>query len=168
LAAPPGLRFDEQDLDHEGIILWYQQQLSRIRQPLTNDVPFDKPNAVVVDLLRRDLQGLLSSLERMREGQKRAQNRIADLQQKMEQQRVQHDKRLKQALADLRSGKEAHIASLQRELSQQASAEAEATRRRQMAEQRFRDVQALFSADQGEVLRKRDNVILRLHGFSFP
>jgi OOP family OmpA-OmpF porin len=163
-----GKRFDEQDLDHEGIILWYQQQLSRIRQPLTNDVPFDKPNAVVVDLLRSDLQGLLSSLEQMREGQKQAQHRIADLQQKIEQQRVQHEMRLKQALAGLRSGKEAHIASLQRELSRQASAEAEATRRRKMAEQRFRDVQALFSADQGEVLRKGDNVILRLHGFSFP
>ena len=161
--------FDDQDLDHEGIILWYQQQLLAIRKPLKDELPFDKPNATVVGVLRQDFEGLLDSLAQARKSQEHAQIRIAGLRQEMEDRRVADEKRLKKALRDLRSGKEARIAELQRKLADQESKEAIEQRRREAERQRFEDVRALFSAEtDGEVLRKGQNVILRLHGFDFP
>jgi outer membrane protein OmpA-like peptidoglycan-associated protein len=161
-------RFDHDDWSHESIILWYQNQLLRIRQPLSNQLPFDKANAAVINVLRQDIEGLLNSVKDMRDSQTKAQQRIASLQQQMEAERVRYEKRMQQALADLRSGKEARIAALQKQLNREASKKAEAQRKRQAEQQRFESVRALFSPDQAEVLRKEDDVILRLHGFNFP
>ncbi len=41
-------------------------------------------------------------------------------------------------------------------------------RERQRREQRFREVEAIFSAEEGEVLRSEDRLILRLAGLTFP
>lgn len=41
-------------------------------------------------------------------------------------------------------------------------------REREQREQRFREAQALFSPEEGEVLVSGDNLIVRLHGFTFP
>jgi OOP family OmpA-OmpF porin len=161
-------QFEAQDLADEGKILWFQKQLLRIREPLAKDLPFDKPNATVVNTLRKDIKGLLTSLADMRDSHAKAQQHIARLQRQMDKQRLQQDARLQQALADLRSGKEARIAALQRKIAEQASEKAADQRRAQAAAQRFERVQGLISREQGEVLRQGNNVILRLHGFYFP
>ena len=41
-------------------------------------------------------------------------------------------------------------------------------REREQMEQRFRETQALFSPEEGEVLASGDQLIVRLHGFTFP
>lgn len=161
-------RFEEQDLDHEGMILWHQRQLLHIREPLHDELPFDKPSSVVVNVLRRDVQGLMNSLSQMRTSQAYAQARIDRLEKDLEEQRTLHEQRLERAVADLRSGKEARIRELQEKLAQRESEEAKKERRRQAALQRFEDVKALFSDAEGQVLRSDDSVILRLHGFDFP
>ncbi len=161
-------RFEDENLDHEGIILWYQSQLLQIRSPLKNELPFDKPNSIVVKTLRQDIQGLMSSVNEMRDSQNQAQATIARLQREKESLRAQHERQLKLALADLRSGKEAKIAELEQTLALQASTEADAERRRVAAQQRLEKIQELFTPEQGDVLRMGDYIILRLHGFYFP
>ncbi|MEZ4269994.1 MAG: OmpA family protein [Myxococcota bacterium] len=160
-------QFKKQELDDEGKILWYQNQLIQIREPLARDLPFDKPNAVVINVLRQDIQGLLASVDQMRNSQTHAQQRIAQLQNQMTEQRALQERRLSDALNDVSAGKEARIEALQKQLISQTSAQAEAKRRQEAAESRFANVQALINSDQGEVLRKGDDVILRLSGFYF-
>jgi outer membrane protein OmpA-like peptidoglycan-associated protein len=41
-------------------------------------------------------------------------------------------------------------------------------REREQMEQRFREAQALFSPEEGEVLTSGDKLVVRLHGFTFP
>lgn len=41
-------------------------------------------------------------------------------------------------------------------------------REREQTEQRFREAQALFSPEEGEVLTSGDKLVVRLHGFTFP
>lgn len=41
-------------------------------------------------------------------------------------------------------------------------------REREQMEQRFRETQALFSPEEGEVLTSGDKLVVRLHGFTFP
>jgi outer membrane protein OmpA-like peptidoglycan-associated protein len=159
--------FEDRDLDEEGIILWYQRQLLEIREPLEADLPFDRPNAEVVRVLRQDLEGLLDSLRQARMSQTKAQVRIAALQDEIEAQRIRHEKRLQKALDEVQRGNRAQVAQLRAKLEAQQSQAALEARRRKAAQERFDSVRELFLPDDGQVLREGDNVILRLYGFDF-
>ena len=65
----------------------------------------------------------------------------------------------------------AEVDSLQSKLAVTERREATVTarlREREQMEQRFREAQALFSPEEGEVLTSGNQLIVRLHGFTFP
>lgn len=159
--------FEEQDLDEEGMILWYQRQLLDIREPLKSGLPFDESNAEVVRVLRQDIESLIASLSQARTSQANAQLRIAKLQEELEAQRVRQSKRLQSALDEVKRGNRAQLAELRVKLETQQSQTSKAERKRKAEQQRFESVRGLFLPGDGQVLRDGDNVILRLYGFDF-
>jgi OmpA-OmpF porin, OOP family len=48
--------FDSREFTPEDILLWYQNQLTQINEPLSEELPFDQPNHEVVQILRDKLK----------------------------------------------------------------------------------------------------------------
>ncbi len=131
--------FEASDFDEEEKILWYQDQLSTVLQPLGTLTELNEPNKVMI---------------------KQAQARIATL----VQDKIALTTSLKQArvsAAELKRQKEA-------EMEANRLMTEEARRKQAEDEARFAYVQALFDRDEAEVYRQGDNVLIRAHGFYFP
>ncbi|MCP5160880.1 MAG: OmpA family protein [Hahellaceae bacterium] len=131
--------YDASDFDEEEQVLWYQDQLSAVLQPLGTTPEFNEANKIMI---------------------KKSQSRIATL--------VQDNIALKSELEQAQTAaiqmekqKEAEIAAT-RMMSE------EAKRRQAENDARFAYVQSLFSDNEAEVYRQGDNVIIRAQGFYFP
>lgn len=179
--------FDAEGYSMEDVLLWYQNQLQRVRGAINDEaLPFDQPNPQVIEAMRKDLLALQSALENAWATHRSVQTRAQGLEAELEQQRRAHEEELQamlaqheQQLAALESGRARQLARAQREasaeverlkarLSAQAMAQAEEKRREERARARFEGVQALFEPSEAEVYRKGDDVLIRLQGFDFP
>ena len=138
--------FDRRDYSHEDIILWYQQQLSDINKPLKSDLNFTQPNRKVVGSMHDTIASLVQS--------QKDDLQIIEKQQK-------YIEELNARIADERKKYEAR-------LSAQAKKQAERERREAEAKHRFEYVQSLFSAEEAEVFRQGNNVLISAAGFYFP
>jgi len=135
--------FDRRDYSEEDIVLWYQQQLSKVNQPLTTDLPFNESNDNVVLSLKNSVSKLLTE-----------RNTALDQRSKTEQ---QLSSQLKTAEAEY--GKQLALTEKERQAMQQKD---------QADKQKFDQVQALFTANEANVYRQRQNVLISAHGFQFP
>ena len=138
--------FERREYSFEDIIVWYRMQLKEINKPLAEDLEFDQPNHLVVRSLRDTIESLVQSQKDCNLFSGRLQKRI-DAQGKQ--------------IVKLNKKHES-------ELSAQAKRQAELDRRKQEAEDRFNEVDALFTAKEATVYRKGDNVLIRAYGFYFP
>ncbi len=123
--------FDRRDFTPEDTVLWYQEQISTISQPLGTPVAFTQPNRTLVRGLRETIDNVVKTNDDLR-----SQLQVRDA--KVE---------------------ELRLAQVQ---------EREAVERRdQEVRQRFDYVNGLFTPEEANVYRQRQNVLLSVHGFFF-
>jgi outer membrane protein OmpA-like peptidoglycan-associated protein len=141
--------FDRRDYSEEDKLLWYQKQLAAIHQPLKTDLAFDKENRMTVQILRNDIAALIQSESDMRSDLKATESKI--------------DKLLSANRSELGQLKKKY----EREIKQQSKQREALEKRERDTRERFEYVQSLFSEDEAEVYRKRQNVLVLAHGFYF-
>jgi OOP family OmpA-OmpF porin len=178
--------FDSQNLSKEQRILWYQDQLQRVRSALRDEtLPFDRSNAKVIRTLRADGIALKNVMKESHRANRFARQRSQQLERELQQQRQKHKQEWskllgehQRQLADIKSGNavrmkraikdsSARIATLKKRLSTAAQLRADARRREKRSQARFDQVRGLFDKAEAEVFRQGDNVLVRLKGFAF-
>ena len=113
--------FDRRDYSTEDIVLWYQQQLNTINEPIGGQLPFNQSNDEMVQTFKTTVKQLKSA-------------------------EVEYSEQL--AITEMES-----TAMLKKESERK---------------EKFEKVQAMFTAAEANVYRKRQNVLISAHGFQFP
>lgn len=135
----------------EDFILAVQDSIGRVSEEIGFPVRFDQGFEAALSTLRlaaRNLQQENKSLsQNLAVRTKESAGRAAEID------------RLKQELAALKGQKE--------ELATREAAQAQALAAKEAFEQKIREVEALFSEEEGTVIRQGDRLILRLHGMTF-
>ncbi len=141
--------FDRRDYSEEDKILWYQKQLTTIFEPLKSPQAFDQDNRTTIQSMRSDIASLVQT-----EADLRAD--LLETESKVE---------------NLISAKKSELGNLQKkyekEIKQQSRQREEMVKRERETRQRFDYVQSLFTEDEADVYRKRQNVLVLAHGFYF-
>ncbi|MDH5526493.1 MAG: OmpA family protein [Nitrospirota bacterium] len=176
-------QFERRDYTTEDMILWYQGQLVTVAQPLGRPLAFDVENKRVVRGLRDDIAALSGQYEaaqgelvtaraEVARAQTAADQRMTAAERKAEAARVEAEQRIQAELAAEAQRKAEEMAAMEARLQGELGtmeAERAAEQRRQAASQKRMDlVQSLFAENEAEVLRKRDDILIRSHGFYFP
>lgn len=148
-------QFERRDYTAEDMILWYQGQLETVAQPLGTPLRFDLEDKRVVRALRGEVAALAA----------RAQKAEADLDAgRAELGRTRAEAAQRVAAEELAAVEE----RLKGELGSIEAQHAAERQRRAEAQSRLDMVQSLFTEDEAEVLRKRDDILIRAYGFYFP
>lgn len=149
--------FEERDATLEDVVLWHQDQLLAVTEPLQVDVDLGRSNREIVDVLRSAVTASLAVQDQLSQSQMSAAESLALRDQEITQLKQQHQAEL----AALRDQYEQKLA-----LESNLAAEAERLKEEQQA--RFDRVQALFSEEEATVYRQRNNVLISAHGMHFP
>lgn len=123
--------FGRRDFTPEDTVLWYQQQITTMSDPLGTPPEFTQPNRSIVFGLRETIDSLVKNNEDLRSQVLQREAKVEEL-----------------GLAQIK----------ERETMQ--------GRERETA-QRFEYVNSLFAAEEANVYRQRQNVLLSVHGFYF-
>ncbi len=120
--------FDRRDFTMEDVVLWHQQQLTVVNEPLGVVLPFNQSTDKAVNTLRTAVSDLVKD---------RAQLKASG--EKVGQQLAMTEKERQAAIKKERED-----------------------------QQKFDMVQAMFTADEANVYRQRQDVLISAHGFQFP
>lgn len=148
--------FEERDATLEDVVLWHQDQLLAVTEPLNVEVDLGRSNREVVDALRAAVTTSLAVQDQLSQSQVSAAEALALRDQEITRLKQQHQA----DLAHLRDQYEQKIAL-------ESNLAAEAQRLKEEQEARFDRVQALFSDEEASVYRQRDNVLISAHGMHF-
>ncbi len=160
--------FENKDYTLESIILWHQDQLEEISAPLERELPFNEPNAVVVENLNQILASLINALKDGRKMMKENQVRVEDIEQKIEDLRKEYQGKIGELLGASRKELVVLRKKYSSELSPKAKKTAEQERLDLEAKERFEYVQSMFAANEAKVSMDKKNVLIQIHGFRFP
>jgi len=141
--------FDRHDYSEEDKILWYQKQLSTVHAPLKTDIEFNKDNRTTINVMRSDIAALVQS--------------EADLRKDLKATEVKVENLLTAKKSELGNLKKKY----DREIKLQSKQREAIEKRERDTRQRFEYVQSLFSEEEADVYRKRQNVLVLAHGFYF-
>jgi len=123
--------FDRRDYSQEDIVLWHQQQLTQVNEPLGGELAFNRSNSQAV----QDLRNAVSALVR--------EKNLA-----LENSRLTEQKLARQ------------LESSEKERQSEQLKEREYKRK-------FEQVQAMFKANEANVYRQREDILISAHGFQF-
>lgn len=171
--------YKRRDYTQEDIVLWYEDQLAYINQPLGAGLPFNEENARVIGAMQQ-------AISKVVEERNMAKVDVANIKAEMDRRLAMSDSEASQKLAQaenklkaaeaqitelmnasqqgrdiLRQEYEQKLALSSREREDMAAAE-----RAQKA--RFEKVQSLFDSEEATVYQQRQNVLISVHGFKFP
>jgi OmpA-OmpF porin, OOP family len=160
--------FDDSDYELEDLILWHQEQLEAVNQPLKAELPFDESDAKAVMALQNAILGLHKSITDMREIIKKKEKEKDDLEKAHEQKIAKILEEHSRQLARLHSMSESEINKIQKAAADKlaeanAQLDAEAARKK-----KIEYIQSLFAPHEATVSRQGDNILMSVHGFDFP
>lgn len=141
--------FDRRDYTEEDKILWYQKQLTNIHEPLKKRLVFDKENRVTVQSITNDIAALVQSEADLRKDLYETESKVENL--------ISANK------SELGTLKKKY----EKELKQQTNEREALIKHERETRQRFEYVQSLFTDDEADVYRKRQNILVLAHGFYF-
>lgn len=141
--------FDRHDYSEEDKILWYQKQVATINEPLKSKLVFDQDNRSTIHSIRNDVAALKQT--------------ESDLRRDLKATEVRVEKLLSANRSDMGKLKKKY----EKEITQQNKKREALEKRERETRQRFEDVQSLFTEEEAEVYRKRQNVLILAHGFYF-
>ncbi len=153
--------FRQSDMSEEQRVLWYQDQLSKVVAPLDVNPQFGQPNKQTIEMLAGAVGGVKSDLEQTRMTLAQAEEEHQKQQQMSEQ---EHE----QTVLALRQNYEQQLAQLTQDYAALQSSSQATIARNEQLEAKFRSVQEMFNADEAEVYRQGDDVLIRAYGFNFP
>ncbi len=131
--------FDRRDFTMEDIVLWHQQHLKSISEPLGKQPPFNEASEKAVISLRNDVA------------------------------RIVNEKNLTRAqLEETEEQSQAQLKSAEKRIAGLKSASQAAQQKERAERQKFEAVQAMFDESEANVFRQRKNVLISIHGFQFP
>ncbi len=153
--------FEQSDMSNEQRMLWYQDQLSAVVSPLNLSPDFGQPNKQLVDYLARAIAELKNEA---------AENEklLAQLKETQQQQATAAEQAHEQAILALRQNYEQQLAQLQQDYAALQAASQATIASNEQLEAKFRSIQDMFAADEAEVYRQGDDVLIRSYGFNFP
>ncbi len=167
--------FDRRDYTEEDMVLWYQNQLSMINEPLGGALPFNEENAKVVGSLQQSVSGVVSERNLAQAEAVNAKAEIAKVESNANMEQAQTKQQLlaaEQQIAALMSASQGEKEKLRQEYEQKLAMSSKQTEAKKRAEreqeERFEKVQALFGENEANVYRQRSNVLISAHGFKFP
>jgi len=135
--------FDRRDYSMEDIVLWHQEKLSTINQPLGGQLAFNKPADSVVQNLTSAVSTLAAernaALDQLNKNKQMSQSQLKAVEEKYGQKLAVTEKE--------------RLALLAKEQADQ---------------QKFDTVQAMFNPEEAHVYRQRQNVLISAQGFQFP
>jgi len=131
--------FDRRDYSMEDVMLWHQQQLISINEPLEQQLPLNEPSDKVVLNLRNAVTKVVNE-RNMTRSQLQETEQLSQIQQQSAEKRIA----VLKSTSQLEKQKE------------------------QAERQKFEIVQAMFTVDEANVYRQRTNVLISVHGFEFP
>ncbi len=164
--------FERRDYTNEDIVLWHQQQLKSINEPLGGELPFNESNDEVMLGLKNSVSTVVAerqlARDELQKAERDAQNRLLSASetntalasvsgQEMEKMRLQHE----EELAQLRIKYEKQLA-----MNKSERAALEEKERQEHA--KFATVQAMFDDNEAKVFQQRKNVLISAQGFKFP
>jgi outer membrane protein OmpA-like peptidoglycan-associated protein len=120
--------FDRRDYSMEDIVLWHQQQLEVINEPLGIDLPFNQSSDKAAVSLKNAISTLMSENAELKASKQEVGKKLA---------------------------------MTEKESQEQMMKERE-------DQQRFDEVQAMFTANEAKVYRQGRNVLISAQGFHFP
>ena len=120
--------FDRRDYSMEDVVLWHQQQLTVINEPLGAELPFNQSSDKAVYALRTAVSDVVKD-------------------------------RAKYKATGEKVGQQLAMTEKERQ--------AEINKERE-SQQKFDMVQAMFTVDEANVYRQRQDVLISAHGFTFP
>jgi OmpA-OmpF porin, OOP family len=120
--------FERRDYSMEDVVLWHQQQLGIVNEPLGLELPFNEPSDNAALSLKAAVNNLKNESARLK-----ASGEIA--------------------------GKKLVLTEMERQA---------ALKKDQDDKQKFDRVQAMFDANEANVFRKGQNVLISAQGFAFP
>ena len=120
--------FDRRDYTMEDIVLWHQQQLTVVNEPLGVELPFNQSSDKAVNTLRTAVSDLVKDRAQLKASGEKVGQQLATTEKERQ-------------------------ASIKKEREDQ---------------QKFDMVQAMFTVDEANVYRQRQDVLISAHGFSFP
>jgi len=141
--------FERHDYTEEDKILWYQKQLSNIHEPLKTRLVFDKENRVTIQSITNEIAALVQSEADLRKDLYETESKVENL----------------------ISAKKSELGNLkkkyEKEIKQQSNEREALVKHERETRQRFEYVQSLFTEDEADVYRKRQNILVLAHGFYF-
>lgn len=141
--------FKTNDFSEEEIVLWYYDQLAKATNPLGTSLPLNKPNHHLVAYITQsiaDLKGQLATTEQERDGLQASLEKALSSSQN--------------ELASMKTRYETDLAKMEAERQYQKEMEA-------MNRQKLERIQSMFTANEANVYRQRDDILIRAHGFYF-
>jgi outer membrane protein OmpA-like peptidoglycan-associated protein len=160
--------FEDKDYTLESIILWHQDQLDEVSAPLERELPFNEPNAVVVENLNQIIASLIDALKDGRKMMKESQARVEDLEKKIADLHTEYQGKIGEFLDASRKELVVLRKKYASELSPKAKKIAEQERLDLEEKERFEYVQSMFSPQEAKVSKDGKNVLIQIHGFRFP
>lgn len=148
--------FEERDATLEDVVLWHQDQLLAVTEPLRTNVDLGQPNRMIVDALRAAVTATLTMQDQLSQSQVSAAESLALRDQEIAQLKLQHQAELSK-LHD----------QYKQKLALESDLAAESQRLNTEQQARFDRVQALFSEEEATVYRQRNNVLISAHGMHF-
>lgn len=160
--------FDNGDYELEDILLWHQEQLEKVNQPLQSDLPFDESDAKAVQALQNQINGLLKSIADMRKII-HSKEKTIDAKQKEHEKAIaklleQHSKQL----AKLHSLSASEVSRIQKDAADRLAQANEVLDKESARKKKYEYVSALFSKSEAEVSQQDKNILMSIHGFDFP
>ncbi|MCP4675566.1 MAG: OmpA family protein [Deltaproteobacteria bacterium] len=159
--------FEDRDYTSEDIVLWYQDQLDIVNEPITGDLPFNEANRVVVDGLRETVASFMKALDDARDMIEKNQARIEELEKKSAKKRAELEKIIKKLLSASRK----ELVSLRKKYSSMISDEgkksAETERLELETKERFEYVSSLFKDSEATVTLDGTNILILITGLQF-
>lgn len=150
-------KYKKQDYTEEDMLLSYQADLEKLAEVVGKNLGFDKPNEKTVMELQDEIKFMVNS----------------NTAQKMQVQELESQIKLNEKnLVALREQHAAEIAKIESRYSGEISilgqSQEQLKRQQQEQQARFEHVQNLFSDSEANVFRKKNNVLISVHGFKFP
>ena len=142
--------FKQRKFTEEDMILAFQSDLGRLGKTVAKELQFDKPNATTVTELENDINAVVTANAEQK-------NRIEQLENNISQMSKIHANEIT-ALEARYSGEISVLGQSQEQL--------ERTQREQQA--RFERIQNMFNDREANVFRKKNDVLISVHGFKFP
>lgn len=177
--------FKQRVYDAEDMILWHQEQLDYINQPLNQTLPFNEPSRVITQTMRESFESLLKAQTDSRAQLQSLTAQLIEVRSKAVDERNRTEQRVaglieseRRHLAQQREAKGGELSAinekhkeelgrLAKRYQSEISAKDESERRRAEIEERYQYVQSLFTEDEAVVVRQKDDVLIQAQGFSY-